>query len=110
MTNTLTRRNWLRTSALAAGSLVTGLSVLDKPAFGMTPFKGTYGLREDFFPPAADEIKARLSANENPWGPSKNAVAAIAESATKGNRYVYNSSREMEELLAKKEGVSPDHI
>jgi len=110
MTNNISRRNWLRTSALAAGSLVTGLSVLDKPAFGMKPFEGTYGLREDFFPPAVNEIKARLSANENPWGPSKKAVAAIAESATKGNRYVYNSSREMEELLAKKEGVSPDHI
>ncbi|MCW5910721.1 MAG: histidinol-phosphate aminotransferase family protein [Cyclobacteriaceae bacterium] len=109
MTN-LTRRNWLRTSAFAAGSLVTGLSVLDKPAFGMTPFKGSYALREDFYSPVANEIKARLSANENPWGPSKKAVAAIAESAAKGNRYVYNSSREMEELLAKKEGVTPDHI
>jgi histidinol-phosphate aminotransferase len=110
MTNHLTRRNWLRTSALAAGSLVTGLSVLDKPAFGMRPFQGNYRLREDFFPPVASEIKARLSANENPWGPSKKAIAAIVESAAKGNRYVYNSSREMEELLAKKEGVTPDHI
>lgn len=110
MTNHLTRRNWLRTSALAAGSLVTGLSVLDKPALGMTPFKGSYAVREDFFPPVANEIKARLSANENPWGPSKKAVAAIAQSAVNGNRYVYNSSREMEELLAKKEGVTPEHI
>ncbi|MBX2894659.1 MAG: histidinol-phosphate aminotransferase family protein [Cyclobacteriaceae bacterium] len=109
MTNHLSRRNWLRTSALAAGSLV-GLSVLDKPAFGMKPFKGSYSLREDFFPPVANEIKARLSANENPWGPSKKAIAAIVESAAKGNRYVYNSSREMEELLAKKEGVTPENI
>lgn len=110
MTNHLSRRNWLRTSALAAGSLVTGLSVLDKPAFGMKPFQGNYRLREDFLPPVASEIKARLSANENPWGPSKKAMAAIVESVAKGNRYVYNSSREMEELLAKKEGVTPEHI
>lgn len=111
MTPTLSRRNWIRTSALAAGSLVTGISAFEKPAFGMTPTNG-YSLLENYHiaPALPNEIKARLSANENPWGPSKKAVAAIAESATKGNRYVYNSSKEMEELLAKKEGVDPKQI
>lgn len=108
----LNRRAWLKTSALAAGGLFTGLSLLDKPAFGMNPFKGRYNLLEQYHlaPPVVAELKARLLANENPWGPSKKAIAAIKDAAVLGNRYVYNSSREMEEILAKKEGVAPEEI
>jgi histidinol-phosphate aminotransferase len=110
--NNLNRRNWLKTSALAAGGLVTGLSLLDKQAFGMKPQSGNYALREQFLipPTIQNELKARLLANENPWGPSKKAIAAIKDAAVLGNRYVYNSSKEMEELLAKKENVAPDQI
>lgn len=112
MNSNLNRRTWLKTSALAAGGLVTGLSLLDKPAFGMKPYNGSYALREQFLIPPAikEELKARLLANENPWGPSKKAIAAIKDAAVLGNRYVYNSSLEMEELLAKKENVAPDQI
>lgn len=110
--NNLNRRNWLKTSALAAGGLVTGLSLLDKQAFGMKPQSGNYALREQFLipPVVQNELKARLLANENPWGPSKKAIAAIKDAAVLGNRYVYNNSREMEEILAKKENVAPDQI
>ncbi len=82
------------------------------PAFGMKPFKGTYNLLEPYHiaPDSLEEMKARLLANENPWGPSKKAVQAIAESASKGNRYVYNSSKMMVSILAKKEGVPEDYI
>jgi histidinol-phosphate aminotransferase len=108
----LNRRTWLKTSALAAGGLFTGLSLLDKQAFGMKPVTGNYALRENYLlpPPVVADLKARLLANENPWGPSKKAIAAIKDAAVLGNRYVYNSSREMEELLAKKEGVAPEEI
>jgi histidinol-phosphate aminotransferase len=110
--NNLNRRNWLKTSALAAGGLVTGLSLLDKQAFGMKPQSGNYALREQFLipPVVQNELKARLLANENPWGPSKKAISAIKDAAVLGNRYVYNSSREMEEILAKKENVAPEQI
>lgn len=115
MNATLNRRSWLKRSAITAGGVVTGISMipdlLAKPAFGMTPVYDTM-LNENFDALLQDResIKARLSANENPWGPSKKAVAAIAESATKGNRYVYNSSRKMMDLLAAKEGVTTDQI
>src|SRR5690606_6956820 len=112
---TQNRRAWLKHTALLTGSLVTTLSLPSlqaRPAFGMKPFKGTYNLREPYHlaPQIVAEMKARLLANENPWGPSKKAVQAIAESASKGNRYVYNSSREMVKILAQKEGVDEDHI
>jgi histidinol-phosphate aminotransferase len=116
MKSNVNRRTWLKQSALAAGSVMTGMAfsneLLAKPAFGMKPLSGKSALLENYFIPLQDRasLKARLLANENPWGPSKKAVAAIAESASKGNRYVYNSSMKMVEVLATKEGVAKDNI
>lgn len=115
MNPTINRRSWLKQSALAAGGIMTGMAVapnlIAKPAFGMTPMYNN-SLIENYhvMPQERDAIKARLLANENPWGPSKKAIAAIAESASKGNRYVYSSSRKMIEMLAEKEGVSAEQI
>ncbi len=83
-----------------------------KGAFGMTPYQGRYHLTENFHiaPPDFSKVEVRLLANENPYGPSPKAIKAIAESASKGNRYVYSSSKIMEEMIAEKEGVTPEHI
>ncbi len=115
MNSTLDRRSWLKKSALAAGGIFASPLLFQelqaKPAFGMMPHMGKLNVVEHFASFKADQvIKARLSANENPWGPSKKAIAAIAESAQRGNRYVYNSSVKMVELLSEKEAVPPDHI
>jgi len=115
MNTTVNRRTWLKRSALAAGSALTSMSFIKElhatPAFGMQPYLGQYNLLEQHPVVIQEEImKARLLANENPWGPSKKAIAAIAESASKGNRYVYNSSLKMAELLAEKEGVKPENV
>lgn len=118
-TNNLNRRSWLKYSALAAGGVATSAALPSltfgkpsgMPAMGMAPYKGSHSLMENHVIMADNpEIKARLLANENPWGPSKKAVAAIAASASMGNRYVYNSSAKMVDLLAEKEGVSADSI
>lgn len=114
-TSTQNRREWLKRSALLTGSFITTLSVpaLEaKPAFGMKPFNGKHSLSEPFRvpPEALAEMKARLLANENPWGPSPKAVAAIAESASLGNRYPHSRSMKMMEMVAAKEGVPVDHI
>ncbi len=52
----------------------------------------------------------RLHSNENPYGPSPNAVEAVRENAPMGNWYAWDAEDEMKEILAEKEGVSPDHI
>jgi histidinol-phosphate aminotransferase len=115
-TSTVTRRDWLKQSALATSAIITGAAFTTEskamPAFGMTPFSGVHNTREFYHRAPADlsQLKARLLANENPWGPSKKAIAAIADSASKGNRYVYNSAMEMMETLAKKEGVTSKHV
>ena len=117
MINTTTsRRNWLKQGALFAGGLMSAPALIQsakaRPAFGMMPAHGRYHLTENYFvaPPDFSKIEVRLLANENPYGPSPEAIKAIAESASKGNRYVYNSSRKMEEMIAEKEGVSPENI
>ena len=114
--NNVNRRTWLKQSALTAGSIITGLSITNevfaKPAFGMTPVNGKAALVEKYRIPLQDRmsLKARLLANENPWGPSKKAISAITASASQGNRYVYNSSLKMIEILAAKEGVTKDNV
>ena len=120
MINTPTsRRNWLKQGALFAGGLMSAPALIESaqarshnPAFGMQPVSGRYHLAENYFvaPPDFSKIEVRLLANENPYGPSPEAIKAIAESASKGNRYVYNSSRKMEEMIAEKEGVKPENI
>ncbi|WP_339785902.1 histidinol-phosphate transaminase [uncultured Imperialibacter sp.] len=115
-TTNLNRRSWLKYSALAAGGVVTSAAfpafANSNPALGMKPYQGKYSLMENYHVMMADraDMKARLLANENPWGPSKKAVAAIAASASMGNRYVYNSSAKMVDFLAEKEGVSKESI
>jgi histidinol-phosphate aminotransferase len=52
----------------------------------------------------------RLNSNENPYGPSPRAVEALREAAVRGNRYAWNEENDLKEILAKKEGVSVDHI
>ena len=109
------RREWIKRSALLGGSLFTTLALTEslhaKAAFGMKPF-GRQSIREQFiaFPDAMAEVKARLGSNENPWGPSKKAVSAIAEYASTGNRYARGSMAKMMKMVADKEGVSVDNI
>ncbi len=120
---TTSRRSWLKQGALLTGGLMSAPALIPsakahsrpawgRPAFGMRPASGRYHLSENHFvaPPDFSKIEVRLLANENPYGPSPEAMKAIAESASKGNRYVYNSSRKMEEMLAEKEGVKPENI
>jgi histidinol-phosphate aminotransferase len=115
MSSIVNRRSWLKQSALTAGGIMSGLAVIPnlmaKPAFGMKPLYSNK-LVENYHIVASnlEVMKARLLANENPWGPSKKAIAALQESAIKGNRYVYNSSKKMADVLAEKEGVTSEQI
>ncbi len=111
----LNRRNWIKRTTVATGGVLTAMAampVFGKQAFGMTPVAGKSALLENYhvIPSLREPLKARLLANENPWGPSRKAIEAIAQSAAMGNRYVYDSSVKMVEMLAMKEKVPADHI
>jgi histidinol-phosphate aminotransferase len=112
MSKHLSRRTWLKQSGLAAGGLATGMSLFGGvTALGMIP-KNTPALVDYSNLPLQDkvEIKARLSANENAFGPSKKTIEAISQAAAKGNRYPMGAGRKMLDILSAKEGVSAEQI
>jgi histidinol-phosphate aminotransferase len=98
MSISLTRRQWLLQTGAAAAGLALGRS--SAPA--------------DFVllsrPLADGEVRARLNSNENPYGPSERARHAMIEAFDEGCRYPWLQYKALEELIAKREGVSPDHV
>ena len=110
MKNNFNRRNWLKSSfALAAGASLTPMAFATGES--IRPLYPTQIWERNFsFPPDLSTLKARLLANENPYGPSDEVRLAIMESVSMGNRYGHGDAQKLKELLAEKEGVSPDHI
>jgi len=93
MPSALDRREWLiRSGALATYGFLAACST--KPTRSMFP-----------------NGPVRLHLNENPYGPSSQALEAMEEALAEGN--LYNTRRyvdEMKTLLAAREHVTPDHI
>lgn len=96
----LNRRQWLRTAGLAgAMTMLGGASTLSaRPA-------AAPGRRATDAP-----TLARLSSNENPYGPSQKVRQTIAEGFDLGCRYPFSYGRELLDLIAQKEGVSTEHV
>lgn len=92
------RRNWLKSSLLLAAGA------------GMQSTKGFSEIILKDSSRAADELRARLNANENPYGPPPSVAEAIQQSIVTGNRYGHGDAAKLIQLIAKKEGVSPQHI
>ena len=99
MTMHLNRRQWLKTSAVAAAGLIAGSNFpacREDTSLPQTPSSG-----EDFI---------RLNSNESPYGISENARQAIIGSIGRSNRYPHRRYSELVELIADKENISADNI
>jgi histidinol-phosphate aminotransferase len=59
---------------------------------------------------AGAPVVAKLSSNENPWGPSPMAVAAMQAVLADGHRYPDPASTALRAALGAKYGVDPAHI
>ena len=55
-------------------------------------------------------VVAKLSSNENPWGPSPKAIAAMQAVVADGHRYPDPASTALRSTLGAKYGVDPAHI
>jgi histidinol-phosphate aminotransferase len=114
MKNLMNRRNWLKSGALLAGSvslLPTGLTALAaSPALPLAPLPPANTLTdEEVLRAAPVQLRARLSANENPFGPSDKAKQAITESLA--NCYQYPmQAKDLIQKIAEYEGLTPEHI
>jgi histidinol-phosphate aminotransferase len=104
MKNSLSRRQWFKsTAALTAGFVATS-SFADQ-LMAMPVSKA----EKNFFK-TSNGAKVRLNSNENPYGPSEKAKKAALDALAKGNRYAFGELEELRKILAAKEGVEPSHI
>lgn len=110
----INRRDWLKTSVLGLGSmsLLSGnLLAKSGSAVNATATWSRESMLWELNPIYNEvKMKARLLANENPFGPSTKVQKAIAESINIGNRYGHADAAYLISIIAKKEGVKPENI
>lgn len=114
-TTTINRRNWLKRTALftTGVALTPGINLQAKTANRQKENFFEYQMSwewEKRLKAERPKLKARLLANENPFGPSDKARLAIMESVSGGNRYGHGEAAELISMIAAKEGVSEDYI
>jgi len=93
----------------------SGLAMVPSLSWGSSRASAgpTVGLLQDVTLPWGDDapaLRARLLANENPYGPSEAVRGAIAEAVGLGNRYGHEDAARLIDRIAEKEGVTKDHI
>jgi histidinol-phosphate aminotransferase len=109
----MNRRNWLKSGALLAGSV--SLLPMSRPALATdrsakpTAPLATALTDEEALLAAPVELKARLSANENPFGPSSKARQAITDSLTTCYQYPLEA-HDLVQQIAEYEGLKPENI
>jgi len=114
MANSINRRSWIKSTALMAGGAAFFSGTISKLA--AMPRRIQQSVWSDRladqeavlqFPPA---IKARLSANENPFGPSPAAKKAIQEALDTSYQYPFMHMRELTGKIADYEGIKQENI
>ncbi len=115
MKNLMNRRSWLKSGALLAGSVsllppsVAALAA-SRPAAPAAPQSLANLLTDaEVLRAAPGQLRARLSANENPFGPSDKAKQAITESLASCYQYPMQA-RDLVQKIAEYEGLTPEHI
>jgi histidinol-phosphate aminotransferase len=98
MTIALSRR-----SVLGAASAGTALALGSAPALAAVKPAG-----KPLFGPAPGT--AWLTYNENPYGPSPKAMAAMADAASKGCYYADDATERLRRMIAERFGVTPGHV
>jgi len=107
----MNRRNWLKTTALFTGGLTLLPPALSRlQAAPVTSGSTAYANDYAAGPKLPINLKARLFANENPFGPSPNAQKAIMESIMTSYQYPIRLIPELEEKICSFEGITPDML
>lgn len=102
------RRGFLGGSAAMAGALAGALASGTAIPVGHAAAASAGPATLPAFGPQAGV--AKLNANENPYGPSKPALEAMAAASSQGAYYVGESVPVLKGMIAERHGVSPDQI
>lgn len=79
-------------------------------AFGRVYWERELELAHEATLATIPQIKARLSANENPWGPSDKAKKALIKAADTAFLYAGPATMELRKKIAELNGVPEDHV
>lgn len=108
----MNRRLWLKNSAALTVGAATLPSLLQKAYADPAARQELYldlshefraAMAADALPPAA--VKARLGANENPWGLSAKTKEAVHNSLLEANRYAMRATMDLYKAISEKEGI-----
>ncbi len=109
-----TRRQWLRRAALTGAGLaaIPSLQLGARPRALAKPSFAEYLPQLEWERSLAKRapLRARMLANENPYGPSPKCIEAVGASAGAGNRYQHEAAAKLRTMIAEFEGVPEDHI
>ena len=115
MATSFNRRNWIKASAMLAG----GFALLPNLNFTAQAkpmnIQSRKRITDEMIAEMAEEpvipkLKARLFANENPFGPSAKAKKAIKEAMATSYQYPFMFVRELATQIAAYEGVQRDQV
>ncbi|MET0151499.1 MAG: aminotransferase class I/II-fold pyridoxal phosphate-dependent enzyme [Candidatus Binatia bacterium] len=98
----LIRRGFSRRGLLRVAALVATSSTL--------PFASEQALAQLSDAGRLPDDAVKINANEFPEGPSKRALASLAEVARRGNRYAYPETDALVKTAAELEGLRPEHF
>ncbi len=116
MSSNINRRDLLKKGALLAGGLPFASSLLNeiaaKPKAPYIPASTSNAFLTDreIGLNAPPELKARLFANENPFGPSPKAKQAITEAMASSYQYPFMFSRDLSQKIATYEGLNEQQL
>ncbi|MEQ8530412.1 MAG: histidinol-phosphate aminotransferase family protein, partial [Imperialibacter sp.] len=112
MKTSLTRRQALKAGTLAASAAFINIPSLfaKSPSYSAEFLSMTDEERAFYYFEGQEGVKARLFANENPFGPSEKAMQAIRDSLKDSYMYPFDERAELQRKIAAYEGVSEDHI
>jgi histidinol-phosphate aminotransferase len=115
MSNTISRRQLIRKGALLAGALPFAGSIFNKVSAKpiANPPLINYAeawTEKDIALNAPIVLKARLFANENPFGPSDKAKKAIMDALPTSYQYPFMYMKDLSQKIADHEGISPENI
>lgn len=96
MSEKLSRRSWLKVSALAGTALAFSSGNLSPKTIAQN---------------ASVDKPIRLTSNENPYGFSPKTKQAILDSVELGNQYAHNETvAELEKMIAEREGLKQENV
>ncbi|MCC9135967.1 pyridoxal phosphate-dependent aminotransferase [Pontibacter silvestris] len=109
MAKEMNRRDWIRSSALITAGLYSA-GVSNWASAAPSPIVAPPKVDIDRVLADLPQMKARLTSNENPYGPSEKAKKALIEAVNESCRYPRERVKALQEAIAKEEGVSEENI